>query len=182
MRPRGWIHALAAAALLLGLSATYSQAQNVDLDHDTAVELAALPILRGPSLDPQALQTRPTIVAFFASWCAPCRAGFVEFRKLIEQAGADNLTVIAVNWLEDAGHYPGESFRLQRLLDRVAPHITVLEGNDEISARFGGVDILPTLFVFDQAGNESFRFVYDGVSPPSHPDAAELFEALVAHR
>ena len=176
------VRTIAVATTLLALSFAPGHTQSLHLEPAMVAKLAELPLERGPSVDPHALQTQPAVVAFFASWCVPCRAGFVEFRKLIERTGPENLSVVAINWLEDAGHYPGESFRLQRMLDRVAPHITVVTGDATTSEMFGEVTSLPTLFVFDDAGNETFRFEYDGVSPPSHPTEAELFQALTARR
>ncbi len=170
------------ALLILTVTAAPLRAEPTVLSKAVTDHLASLEILRGRGIDSNNLYGGPTIVAFFASWCAPCRAGFVEFRKLIDRTGPENVAIIAINWLEDAGHYPGESFRLQRLLDRVAPHITVVAGDKATSAAFGGVNALPTLFVFDSDGTETFRFEYDGVSPPSHPSQEELYQALKLHR
>ena len=166
------------ATLLFAAAAWPVSAGPLQLDPPTIDRLAALKVLRGPSVDTDSLRDRPVVVAFFASWCVPCRAGFVELRKLIDNVGPANVTVVAINWLEDAGHYPGETFRLQRLLDRVAPHITVVAGDKATSAAFDGVTALPTLFVFGRDGAENFRFKYDGVSPPSHPSHEELLQAL----
>ncbi len=170
------LYVLLAATLLI------SRAEGTQLDADTVSRLTSLEVMRGPTIDPGGLRDKAVVVAFFASWCVPCRAGFAELRQVLDEAGTDNVAVVAVNWLEDAGHYPGESFRLQRLLDRVAPHITVVVGDRATSAAFGDVEALPTLFVFGSDGLERFRFEYDGVSPPSHPTHAELLDAIATQR
>ena len=153
-------------------------AERLHLSPDLIDRLSALEVLRGSELDRATLRDRPVVVAFFASWCVPCRAGFVELRKLIDRRGADRIKVIAVNWLEDAGNYPGESFRLQRMLDRVAPHITVVAGDRATSDAFGSVTALPSLYVFDGTGSEAYRFKYDGISPATHPTSVELDSIL----
>ena len=146
------------------------------LDAAARGTLAGLPALKGFGVEAGEMADRPVIVVFFASWCVPCRQGFVELRQVVE--AAPDVKVVALNWLEDVTRYPAEDGRLQRMIDRVAPGIAVLEGSAAASAVFGEVGALPAVFAFGADGRPVFEFVYGGTGPQVHPTAAMLLEAL----
>ena len=153
---------------------------SLTLTPELRAHFAELKILRGVRVDPQELAGKAILVSFFASWCAPCRKGFSEQRKLLERLGRDRVKIIAVNWFEDTGRYPGESMRLTRLLDRITPGIAVVEGDDAISRAFGSLGSIPAVFAFDPTGQEIYRFVYRGGSDKVNADyqrIAALIEA-----
>ena len=168
-----WRPSLVAAALLLWGA---TGANGAGLDGAIRAEIASQPALKGFGVTAEDLVDRPVIVVFFASWCVPCRQGFVELREVVEAAPA--VKVVALNWLEDVTRYPAEDGRLQRMIDRVAPGIAVLEGTQGLSQAFGGVRALPAVFAFSAAGDEVFGFVYGGSGPQVHPTAAELLQAI----
>lgn len=168
-----WRHRLTVAALLLFAA---GGAFGADLDGATRAEIGDLPALKGFGVDAADLADRPVIVVFFASWCVPCRQGFVELRQVVETA--PEVKVVALNWLEDVGHYPAEDGRLQRMIDRIAPGIGVLKGTEDLAEAFGGITALPAVFAFSGSGEEVFRFVYGGTGPQVHPTATELLTVL----
>ena len=167
----GWLSSVAIVLLTSG-----APAYGDSLDLALRTEIAALPILRGRGVGADELSGAPVVVVFFASWCVPCRQGFVELRTVVR--APDAVKVVALNWLEEVGHYPGEDGRLQRMLDRVEPGIAVLEGNEQVSDRFGGIGALPAVFVFSSSGEEVFRFVYSGAGEQVHPTAEEMLRVL----
>lgn len=172
-----WRRSFAAAWLLL-LPVWGEAGAAPLLTPDTRGMLSQLEVLRGGDLATSDLEGKPVVVAFFASWCVPCRAEFTELRKLIRALGAENVEVVAVNWLEDAGHYPGESTRLMRMLDRVDPHITAVAGSEAVSEAFGRISSLPSLFVFDGDGQALHSFVYEEGSTLTHLSVDELVAIL----
>lgn len=144
-------------------------------------ELSELAIMRGGDIDRASLSGKFVIVSFFASWCAPCRAEFIELRKLIERMGPDRVKVVTVNWLEDFAHYPGESFQIFRVLDRLDPHITAVEGTTSISQIFGGprgIGAIPALFAFDPDGHQVYSFQFGIGAQKSHTSADDLIAAF----
>ncbi|MHA1524796.1 MAG: TlpA disulfide reductase family protein [Alphaproteobacteria bacterium] len=170
-----------AAIILLAFSLIGGAAAGAPgLAPETRVLLSQLEILRGGDLAASDLTGKPVIVAFFASWCVPCRAEFTILRQLIARVGSENVEVVAVNWLEDVGHYPAESTRLMRMLDRVDPHITAVEGTKAVAQAFGGIGSLPALFVFDGDGQSLLRFVYEEGSTRTHLSLDELIMSLPA--
>lgn len=168
-----------AAILLLPLLLMASGAASATrLTPEIRVLLSQLEIQRGGDLAPSDLAGKPVIVAFYASWCVPCRVEFTILRKLLAQVGPENVEVVAVNWLEDVGRYPAESTRLMRMLDRVDPRITAVEGTKEVSDAFGGIGSLPALFMFDGDGEMLLRFVYEGGSAVTRVTLDKLITAL----
>lgn len=161
----------------LGLTWVWTgPALGVVLEPSLRAEISDLPVMRGRGVAADELAGAPVVVVFFASWCVPCRQGFVELRKVVR--APDGVEVVALNWLEDAGRYPAEDSRLQRMLDRVEPGIAVLEADKQISDRFGRIGALPAVFIFSSSGEELFRFVYSGAGEQRHPNAEEMLGVL----
>ncbi len=162
--PQRWL-----SALLLSMAMWFATPDSLAaaehpfvLTPQLKAQLAQLDVLRGADFDPLDFGGKAVLVGFFASWCVPCRKGFIEQRKLLDRLGRDRLKILAVNWFEDATRYPGESMRLNRLLDRITPGITALEGNQAVYDAFGRFRGLPAIFVFDRTGREIYRFMYLG--------------------
>lgn len=100
--------------------------------------------LRPPGTDLAALRGKPALVAFFASWCAPCAEEAPTLRKLAASLG-DRADVVAVDW-DDAGG-PARAF--------VRKHgwtFPVLADTSGTAGESYGLVGLPTSFVLDPRG------------------------------
>lgn len=69
---------------------------------------------------------------------------------------------------------------MMRFLDATKPSIAVLRAKDDgqIETRFGGVDRIPTVFIFDRTGNPIFTFIHQADAKKAHATADELTAVL----
>ena len=139
--------------------------------------LADLPLLRGAAVRPNDLSGRVTVVNFFASWCPPCRPEMAYLNQLVAETGAARLIVVGVNLFEDFGGRTGDA-ALVRFLDQTRPAFPILRGDHAAADAFGGVDRIPTVFVFDRAGRMATRFVHRRGASKTHLDLDELRDAV----
>lgn len=139
-------------------------------------ELLALPHLTGEPLRQDHLDGKATIVSFFASWCPPCNAEFEHLAELRAHYGAD-LTIVSINVFEDFGDFRDRGVRLQRFLRRHRPGHSVISGNPSVREKFGRVERIPTLYVFNREGKPVFTFIH---APGARKTNATKEEVIVA--
>jgi thiol-disulfide isomerase/thioredoxin len=108
----------------------------------------------GRSALPPTLQGRATLVAVWASWCAPCREELPALARFADEAGPARLGVVAISVDDDARlleeflrrHSPGASVRVVR-----AAEPRLLPG----AARY---DRIPVTWLLDADGRVLQRF------------------------
>jgi thiol-disulfide isomerase/thioredoxin len=121
------------------------------------------------------------IVTFFASWCPPCRWEFESLNALRERYGEDDLAIVAINrfetWANDAG-----GRRMKRFLAETKPAFPLVAGTEALAERFGGIERIPTLFVFDRKGRQAYAFVHLEGAEKMHAGTVELVAVIDALR
>ena len=148
-------------AILAVLTAPRVHARDaVVLDAALRETISRATLIQGPPLTPESLNRGPVVVTFFASWCPPCRVEFDVLASVRASHNDGSLRMVAINVHEDFGEDPGGA-RLRRFLLRADPSISVVRGTPEIRQAFGGIDRIPTLYVFDRGGKPVFRFVHE---------------------
>jgi thiol-disulfide isomerase/thioredoxin len=116
------------------------------------------PVGSGSVLQDGERDNKAVVVAFFASWCPPCRDEFSALNRLHLEMGDKPARIVAVNlfeaWDDD------DAARLRRFLALTKPSFALVKGTDETVQAFGNVDRIPSVFVFDSEGRERWRFIH----------------------
>jgi thiol-disulfide isomerase/thioredoxin len=174
------LFSMAAVFLILGLHPVFTQTL-------AAQSTADIPIFGSPPKDiirslniinrqeMPVLQDRVIVVAFFASWCPPCRPEFAELNTVRRAFSGDDVSVIAINRFEN--HFPDSSgARMKRFLRTTGPEFTVIEPNsDEVIKRiFGDISRIPTVYVYDRAGHPVYSFIHQQGATKMHTKAADI--------
>ena len=150
----------------------------IELNTDLKDHIHSLPSIpaEGQRSDSIQFDDRVVIVTFFASWCPPCLDEFEALNHIIRQVGTENVTVVALNVFEEFDD--NDEIRMSRFLQRTQPEFRVLGGNETSLELFGGINRIPTLFVFDKSGKPAFNFVHTRGADKQSVDALELLEAI----
>lgn len=104
-----------------------------------------LPDRAGRQISLKQLRGRKVLLAFWASWCPPCRTEMESLQRLQDNPALDNFTVLAVN----AGE-PREV--VGDFLARQDLSLPVLFDEDGSAQQAYGVYQLPVAFLVDGAG------------------------------
>jgi len=133
--------------------------------------------VQGSQVPASALNNKPVVVTFFASWCPPCTKEFQALNRIRKDFPADRLTIVAVNLFEKWGGNDNPA-RMARFLKRTKPQFYVISGNAPIAKAFGNVDRIPTLIVYNTKSKEVWRFVHKQGATKMSATAADIRAAL----
>jgi thiol-disulfide isomerase/thioredoxin len=99
------------------------------------------------------LSGKVTLVDFWASWCAPCKASFPAMAKLQNDYAARGVQVVAISIDEK----PAAATAFWK---KLAPPFTALHDRDQKLVQEVVVPTMPTSYLVDRAGR--VRFVHAG--------------------
>jgi thiol:disulfide interchange protein DsbD len=98
-----------------------------------------------------ALEGKPTLVNFWATWCVPCIQEIPGFNKLHAEFAPKGVTVIGVSMDEEGPE------KVKGFLKKHPMEYAVAMGSDKLTAQFR-LDQLPVTVMFDKAGKVVQRF------------------------
>ncbi len=102
---------------------------------------------------PPALAGQVTLVDFWASWCAPCKASFPAYAQLHADYRARGLVIVAVSVDENQAKFAA-------FIQQQAPPFTVLRDKTHRLVNLVKVPAMPTCYVLGRDGR--VRFVHQG--------------------
>lgn len=103
--------------------------------------------------DTPSLEGKVTLIDFWASWCAPCKAAFPEMDKLYQEFGDEGFQIIAIS-------VDQKERSMQQFLDRRKPSFTTVHDGSQKLVEQAGIQVMPTSFMVDKKG--VIRFVHEG--------------------
>jgi thiol-disulfide isomerase/thioredoxin len=138
-------------------SAPSSQKKNVQFP---AGEIGSLlPIfeaddIRGGKIVSTDLKDKVTLIDFWATWCAPCKKEMPGYQTLVDLYGPRGLAVIGfkVDFMQDTEDP-------MRFVQELGVHYPIAIGDDEIRKQFGGIQGLPTTFIYDRSGVLRYKVI-----------------------
>ena len=103
--------------------------------------------------DAPSLEGKVTLIDFWASWCAPCKAAFPEMDKLYQEFGDEGFQIIAVS-------VDQKERAMQQFLDRRKPSFKTVHDASQKLVEKAGIQVMPTSFMIDKKG--VIRFAHEG--------------------
>jgi thiol-disulfide isomerase/thioredoxin len=113
---------------------------------------------------------RPVLLAFWASWCGPCRVELPELDRLADELASTGFALVTVN----VDTHPAAG---QRFLAALGIDIPVYRMNRADLMRLG-VDSLPTSLLLDRERRPAG--IYEGYSPEVVKEVRRLVEQMPA--
>ncbi len=115
-----------------------------------------------------------TVVDFWASWCAPCRASFPVYSQLHDDYAARELVILGVGVDDTAPAYAG-------FVAKMHPRFPTVHDAHHLLVAQVDVPTMPTCYLLDRAGR--VRFVHAGFhGRASEAELRREIELLLAER
>jgi thiol-disulfide isomerase/thioredoxin len=163
---------LLTAAAFVAAFATLPVARAEVKTGDSFPALASYGLVNLAGGDVPVLAGKVTLVDFWASWCAPCKASFPAMAKLHADYAPRGVQVVAISIDEK----PAAAVAFWK---KLAPPFTALHDREQKLVQEVGVPTMPTSYLVDHNGR--VRFVHAGF----RGDLAEVrkeIDALLAEK
>ena len=104
------------------------------------------PVAEGPAFSSDALAGKVVLVSFFASWCRSCLEEIPLLKKMQKKFGEENFTILAIALDRE------NELGLKNLIQKQKINYPVLLADETVKKDFGGIAILPTMFLINREG------------------------------
>ena len=94
-----------------------------------------------------------TLIDFWASWCAPCKAAFPEMETLYRKYKDEGFQILAVSVDQKAK-------LMERFLDRQKPSFATAHDAQQLLVKAAEIEVMPSSFLIDRKG--VVRFAHEG--------------------
>jgi thiol-disulfide isomerase/thioredoxin len=124
--------------------------------------------LNGHDISSDGWKGKAVLVEFWATWCPPCRSTLSWLGEMKKHYG-DKLEIVTVAVESDEAD-------VQKITKSLNIPVTWIMGTPELAQRFGDVNSVPTMLLFDQQGKAQNYFL--GAPPDLHQSAQAAIETL----
>lgn len=106
--------------------------------------------LSGKSVSLADFRGKVVVLDFWATWCPPCKMEIPDFIGLQKQYGSHGVQIVGVAL--------DEPEKVAAFAKEHGMNYPVLLGTDAITARYGGIEGIPTTFIIDKSGKIVNKF------------------------
>lgn len=99
------------------------------------------------------IEGKVTLIDFWASWCAPCKAAFPEMEKLYRKYKDEGFQILAVSVDQKAQ-------LMERFLERQKPSFATAHDANQLMVKSAQIEVMPSSFLIDRKG--IVRFNHEG--------------------
>jgi peroxiredoxin len=110
----------------------------------------ALVDLNGQSVSLMDFRGKVVVLDFWATWCPPCRREIPDFVGLQTAYGPQGLQIVGIAL--------DEPEKVMTFARENGMNYPVLIGSDDVVAKYGGIEGIPTTFIIDRSGKIVNRF------------------------
>jgi len=103
--------------------------------------------LQGRQISSADLRGKVVLIDFWATWCQPCKKEMPGYQKLLDRYGPKGFVVIGLKF--DTMQDTEDPIRFAR---KIGVHYPLALASDELKAKFGGIEGLPTTMLYDRSG------------------------------
>lgn len=104
-------------------------------------------VLSGKMTDSSEYKDKAVLLAFFATWCPPCRQEAPSLVKLQEEYADQGFSVVAISMDQ------GKIKDVEKFVEEFAVNYPILMGDYDVIQAYGGIYTIPTSFLVDKKGN-----------------------------
>jgi thiol-disulfide isomerase/thioredoxin len=103
--------------------------------------------LQGGQISSADLRGKVVLIDFWATWCQPCKKEMPGYQKLLDRYSPQGFVVIGFKF--DTMQDTEDPVRFAR---KIGVHYPLALASDELKAKFGGIEGLPTTMLYDRSG------------------------------
>jgi thiol-disulfide isomerase/thioredoxin len=103
--------------------------------------------LEGHKLSSADLRGKVVLIDIWATWCGPCEKEMPGYQKLADQYGARGFAVLGLK-----ASMMADTENPLRFARKIGVHYPLLVATDDLLQKFGGLEGLPTTFLYDRQG------------------------------
>lgn len=103
--------------------------------------------LQGQKISTADLRGKVVLIDIWATWCGPCKKEMPGYEKLAEKYGSRGFAVVGfkANMMADTE----DPLKFAR---KIGVHYPLVIATDDLLNKFGGLEGLPTTFLYDRSG------------------------------